>query len=127
MSADPHDYPEYPFEGLSSGGIMFLDSELHSEAVTLISFLEEKERLIRQGIESKQLEYDGNTLNTKPGASEEIVEGLVSLNTRIEFLAQAKDILSRLSKFPISEPQDQTEIDRLKSKLEKAVDEFQKI
>jgi hypothetical protein len=124
MSADPHDYLyEDPF----GDGPKFLSSNLHSEAEALVSLLKEKERLIRQGIESQQLEYSGNTLYTKPGASEEMVEGLSSLNSRIELLAQAKDIVSRLSKYRSIYPEDQVEVEQLKNTLEKAADEFQKI
>ena len=124
IAADPHDYLyEDPF----GDDPKFLSSNLRSEAEALVSLLKEKERLIRQGIESQQLEYSGNTLYTKPGASEEMVEGLSSLNSRIELLAQAKDIVSRLSKYRSTYPEDQVEVEQLKNTLEKAADEFQKI
>lgn len=112
LSADSHDYIyEDPF----GDGPTFTGSKLQGEAEALVLLLQERENHIRQGIDSKQ-----------EGASEEPTEDLSSLNNRIELLAQAKEILSQLSKFSSSHPEDQAEIERLKTRVEKAVDEIQK-
>lgn len=114
-------------EASAQGSYKFAGTDLHIWSVSLLSQIDERDKQIRRGLETGQIEFNGEIFLTKPNATEEFVCGVSSLNNRLELLSKAKEFINAINKLSDVREQDKDEVANIKERLEKAVAEFVKV
>jgi len=114
-------------EATTQSSSRFVGSDLHNWSVSLLSQLDERGKQIREGLETKQIIFNGEVFLTTPNATEEFVCGISSLNNRVELLSKAREFINAINKLSNVPDQDKEEVANIKQRLEKAVAEFVKV